>query len=118
KHGYDAREHEMIVFGGAGGQYAGAVARRIGIRRLVIHPFAGVQSAFGIGVAPVSDHRVRDGGHRLLGEITEDEIRAVIDELAAEGRAELVAEGFGEDEIEFVPRLDLRHPRTLSVITL
>jgi 5-oxoprolinase (ATP-hydrolysing) len=118
KHGHDVREHQLIVFGGAGGQYAGAVARRLGVRRLILHPYAGVQSAYGIGVAPVSDHRVRDGGHRDLEGADLTEIRTIYIGLAAEGRAALVDEGFTAESIEILERIDLRHPRTLSVLTL
>lgn len=49
--GHDPRSHVLVLFGGAAGQWGGAVARRLGIRRLVVHPLAGVLSAFGIGVS-------------------------------------------------------------------
>jgi len=54
--GHDVRTHGMIVFGGAGGQYACLVARCLGIRSLVFHPYAGVLSAFGMGVANFEWH--------------------------------------------------------------
>jgi 5-oxoprolinase (ATP-hydrolysing) len=49
--GYDLRRHTLICFGGAAPQHAGAIARTLGIRRIVIHPLAGVLSAYGIAVA-------------------------------------------------------------------
>ena len=52
--GHDAREHALVVFGGAGGQHACEVARLIGMRRVVAHPLAGVLSAFGMGVAELA----------------------------------------------------------------
>ena len=50
--GHDPRTHALVLFGGAAGQWGCAVARRLGVRRLLAHPLAGVLSAFGIGLAP------------------------------------------------------------------
>ncbi len=54
--GHDPRDHALLSFGGAGGQYACAIAERLGIRRVVLPPFAGVFSAWGMGVASVGRH--------------------------------------------------------------
>ncbi len=66
--GHDVRTHAMVVFGGAGGQYACLVARRLGIRKLIFHPYAGALSAFGMGVANFEWHGQRDAGRRSLAE--------------------------------------------------
>jgi hypothetical protein len=52
----------MVVFGGAGGQHACAVARLLGVRTLVFHPLAGVLSAYGMGAARVGWHGEADAG--------------------------------------------------------
>ncbi|WP_299308412.1 hydantoinase B/oxoprolinase family protein [uncultured Croceicoccus sp.] len=49
--GHDATEFTMNCFGGAGGQHACMVADALGMERILIHPFAGVLSAYGIGLA-------------------------------------------------------------------
>ena len=64
--GHDVRTHGMVVFGGAGGQYACLIARRLGIRELVFHPHAGALSAFGMGVANFEWHGERDAGRVSL----------------------------------------------------
>ncbi len=61
-----AREHALVVFGGAGGQHACAVARLLGMRRLLFHPLAGVLSAFGMGLARSTWHGEGDMGSRVL----------------------------------------------------
>ena len=66
--GHDVRTHAMVVFGGAGGQYACLIARRLGIRKLVFHPHAGALSAFGMGVANFEWHGERDAGRISLDE--------------------------------------------------
>ena len=49
--GVDPRDSALVGFGGAAGQHVCAVARRLGIRTMLLHPLAGVLSAYGIGVA-------------------------------------------------------------------
>jgi len=49
--GYDVRDYTLVSFGGAGGQHACKIADRLGIKKIFLHPYAGVLSAFGIGLA-------------------------------------------------------------------
>ena len=49
--GYDVRDYTLCCFGGAGGQHACRVADALGIERVFIHPYAGVLSAYGMGLA-------------------------------------------------------------------
>ena len=51
--GYDVTQYTMNCFGGAGGQHACLVADTLGMKSIFIHPFAGVLSAFGMGLADV-----------------------------------------------------------------
>ncbi len=87
--GYDVRDHAMVVFGGAGGQYACRIARRLGIKRLLFHPYASALSAFGMGVAPVAWHGERDAGRQEVTEATKDAWVRAFDDLEQLGRASL-----------------------------
>ncbi len=49
--GYDVSHYTLVCFGGAGGQHACKVADRLGIKRIFLHPLAGVLSAYGMGLA-------------------------------------------------------------------
>ena len=49
--GHDLREAVLCSFGGAGGQHACALAELLGMRQVLLHPLAGVLSAYGIGLA-------------------------------------------------------------------
>ncbi len=51
--GYDVTEYTLCCFGGAGGQHACLVADALGMTRVLLHPFAGVLSAYGMGLADV-----------------------------------------------------------------
>ena len=49
--GHDLRQAVLCSFGGAGGQHACALAELLGMRQVLLHPLAGVLSAYGIGLA-------------------------------------------------------------------
>ncbi len=49
--GYDVQEYALCCFGGAGAQHACAIAEALGIQDIVLHPWAGVLSAYGMGLA-------------------------------------------------------------------
>ena len=51
--GYDLKDHVLACFGGAGAQHATAIARMLGIPQVFIHRFAGILSAYGLGLANV-----------------------------------------------------------------
>ncbi|MFT4075515.1 MAG: hydantoinase B/oxoprolinase family protein [Asticcacaulis sp.] len=57
--GHDAREFALQCFGGAGGQHACRVAEALGMTTILIPPYAGVLSAFGMGLADQSALRSR-----------------------------------------------------------
>ena len=49
--GYDVGNYVLNAFGGAGAQHACLVAESLGMKQVYLHPFAGVLSAYGIGLA-------------------------------------------------------------------
>jgi 5-oxoprolinase (ATP-hydrolysing) len=49
--GHDLRQAVLCSFGGAGGQHACALAEQLGMAQVLLHPLAGVLSAYGIGLA-------------------------------------------------------------------
>jgi 5-oxoprolinase (ATP-hydrolysing) len=116
--GYDVRDYALVVFGGAGGQHACALARRLGIRRVLLHPFAGVLSAYGMGLADVSWHGDADVGRTTYTPDLARALEPVFAGLEARGRAALAEQGFAPDRISSVRRLDLRYRGTESPQTL
>ena len=109
--GVDPRGCVLVGFGGAGGQHVCALARRLGIRTILLHPHAGLLSAFGIGIAEVSWDGQRDAGRLRLGEAgalpaTVEEALAALQE---EGLAALERDGIERDRIAIDRSLDLRY---------
>ena len=56
--GHDVSDYTLSCFGGAGAQHACLVADNLGMKQIHLHPFAGVLSAFGIGLARSEERRV------------------------------------------------------------
>lgn len=52
--GYDLQDYTLVSFGGAGGQHACAVAEKLGMQKVILHPYSGVLSAYGMGLAQTS----------------------------------------------------------------
>ncbi|KAF3762591.1 putative 5-oxoprolinase [Cryphonectria parasitica EP155] len=51
--GFDTAAHNLACFGGAGGQHAVAIARDLGIRRVLIHRLSSILSAYGMALADI-----------------------------------------------------------------
>jgi 5-oxoprolinase (ATP-hydrolysing) len=93
--GYDVTQYVLTTFGGAGGQHACAVADALGITRALIHPLAGVLSAYGMGLADITAMR-----ESAIEAPFADELLPRLDEVLAD----LEADALGELEIAGVPR--------------
>ena len=89
--GHDVTRYTLQCFGGAGGQHACLVADALGIETVIIHPLAGVLSAYGMGLADMVELRQRSLGG--------DALEAVLGELEVEARAALTAQGVEAPEI-------------------
>lgn len=116
--GHDVREHALVVFGGAGGQHACAIARRLGMKTVVLHPWAGVLSAYGMGLADVTWHDVRDAGRHVLDATTASAFDADFDALEVRGREALAGDGFAGEDIVVHRRFDLRYRGTQTSLVI
>ncbi|RVC75205.1 5-oxoprolinase, partial [Mesorhizobium sp. M4A.F.Ca.ET.022.05.2.1] len=109
--GYDVTEYLLNCFGGAGGQHACLVADALGMEAVLIHPFSGLLSAYGIGLSSVFASRQQ----ALLKPLAE-ESRTAIDELIATLRkaviAEFAAQGIAESAVASRPVLQIRYDGT------
>jgi 5-oxoprolinase (ATP-hydrolysing) len=97
--GRDPRDFALVVFGGAGGQHACAVARQLGIRTLLCDRRAGVLSAWGMGLARVSWHGEADAGRRPLDGHLLADLEPAFAALEARGRAALAVDGVSDPEM-------------------
>jgi len=109
--GYDVTRYALATFGGAGGQHACAVADALGMTQVVSHPFAGVLSAYGMGLADVAAMRER-AVERPLEDAALPELDRVEAGLRDEAMAELADEGVPPERIRSVTRALLRYDGT------
>ncbi len=119
--GYDVSEYTLCCFGGAGGQHACAIADALGMKRVFIHPYAGVLSAYGMGLADVRVMRESAIEQQLSLELITD-LHQILAQLEAEGKSELNrrgAEGAEEEsEILVVRKLHLKYQGSDSVLAV
>ncbi|WP_340588738.1 hydantoinase B/oxoprolinase family protein [Erythrobacter alti] len=101
--GHDVTTHAMACFGGAGGQFACRVADELGMETVLVHPLAGMLSAYGIGLAPVVS--IREAG--IVRPLAEDFSQALAS-LQDQARDDLLAQGISDDRISLVARMRLR----------
>ncbi|WP_424811570.1 hydantoinase B/oxoprolinase family protein [Roseococcus sp. YIM B11640] len=113
--GYDVTKYALACFGGAGGQHACLVADELGMETVFIHPFAGVLSAYGMGLADQSV--IRQAAIEKPLEV--DAIAALearLAELEDEGRQELARQGADPARLQAAHRLHLRYAGTDSFL--
>ncbi|MCZ6558381.1 MAG: hydantoinase B/oxoprolinase family protein [SAR324 cluster bacterium] len=116
--GYDIKQHTLACFGGAGGQHACDIARSLGIREIFIHRFAGILSAYGMGMADVvRELQAPSAGLPVSAEAIA-ELEGRFRDLEAQGRAELEGEGLAPQQIESTRYLNLRTAGTITAMMI
>ena len=113
--GYDVTRYALSCFGGAGGQHACAIADRLGMELVHLHPLSGVLSAYGMGLADIRANRSRALVLPLATEST-----AAVDEaisgLVGDAREELARQGLAETDVATAVRAHIRYDGTDSAI--
>jgi 5-oxoprolinase (ATP-hydrolysing) len=109
--GHDVTGYVLNCFGGAGGQHACLVADALGMTRVLLHPFAGVLSAYGMGLADIRAIRER----QIEKPLTADAVQALkvaFAELEEDAGSELAAQGIDKAAIETERQVHLRYEGT------
>lgn len=114
--GHDLAEYSLISFGGAGAQHACAVAETLGIETVLVPQRAGVLSAWGIGLAPLTHAGVQSFLRPLRG--AQPELEAGFVRLEKAGQRALVAQGIKPKALHFLRSADLRYRGVDATITL
>jgi 5-oxoprolinase (ATP-hydrolysing) len=114
--GYDVSEYVLCCFGGAGGQHACAIADVLGMTQVFIHPYAGVLSAYGIGLADIRTIRDRSVESELSLELLA-ELEILAQTLSEDGKTEILQGNIGGDLLTETS-LRLRYAGTDSSLTV
>ncbi len=118
--GRDPRDCVLVGFGGAGGQHVCAIADRLGMAEILLHPHAGLLSALGIGIAPPIWDGERDGRGRALPSAGAVPASVVAEwqGLEREALSVLAAEQVEPDAIVLERNLDLVYAGTDTALTI
>jgi 5-oxoprolinase (ATP-hydrolysing) len=111
--GHDVTTYALACFGGAGGQHACRVADALGMETVLVHPLAGILSAYGIGLAPVK--AIREVS--LVRPLTQD-FAPELGALETEARAALAEQGIAPEAIALESRARLRFEGSDSMLTI
>jgi 5-oxoprolinase (ATP-hydrolysing) len=109
--GYDVTGYLLNCFGGAGGQHACLVADALGMEAVLIHPFSGLLSAYGMGLADIRATRQQavevPFSPQAIATMHEVEAR-----LASAAKAEVQGQGVAQAAIAFNVTAQLRYAGT------
>ncbi|MFM8343580.1 MAG: hydantoinase/oxoprolinase family protein, partial [Betaproteobacteria bacterium] len=115
--GYDVTRYTLQCFGGAGGQHACLVADALGMTRVLVHPMAGVLSAYGMGLADQS--RLREQAVECpLSAQTLPLIEQQLEALAVEVRGDLQSSAVVAGSVVVHRRVHVRYEGTDAALVV
>ncbi|SRR5579883_151160 len=114
--GYDVTQYVLCCFGGAGGQVACLIADTLGMKKIFLHPYAGVLSAYGMGLADVQATRVGSVEQPLIQAFIPQLVQ-LMESLETQARSELTANEAKIQE-EVIRKINLKYEGTDSTLTV
>lgn len=114
--GYDVTQYVLCCFGGAGGQVACLIADTLGMKKIFLHPYAGVLSAYGMGLADVRAMREK-GVEKPLKQALISQLVQLLEFLETQARSEL-SDSNASHEQEVIRKLNLKYEGTNSSLTV
>jgi N-methylhydantoinase A len=106
--GQDPRRFALVAFGGAGPIHAAQLARDLGIPRVLVPPYPGINCATGLLQTEVKHSYLRSSVG-ILGTFPAERMNALFAELEAQALADVAEEGFTREATMLRRRLDLRY---------
>ncbi|KAK2008582.1 hypothetical protein LZ32DRAFT_609296 [Colletotrichum eremochloae] len=106
--GFEAGAHNLGCFGGAGGQHAVAVARDLGIRRVIIPRYSSILSAYGMALADVVVESQEPETVNFSSDVY-GQLQDRFDRLSAQGATSLESQGFHGSDIRHELFLNMRY---------
>ena len=106
--GYNVQNYTLCCFGGAGGQHACLVADALGMQRVFLHPYSGVLSAFGMGLADVREVH-EQSVEKPLNSTVLAELESTIASLSKHGSKKLNEQQVSDERIHTEVRVHLKY---------
>ena len=115
--GYDVSKYTLSCFGGAGGQHACLVADSLGMKKIHLHQYAGVLSAYGIGLA--DSRTINDLAIELnLNKDIIESLSIQFNNLKKQGREEMLAQNLNSEKLRYSCRIYLRYEGSDSALAV
>ncbi len=115
--GFDIKEHALACFGGAAAQHACSLARELGIGTIFIHRFAGILSAYGMGLADIVSERQEPSASVFNHENSEILLQR-LKEMEDQEIETLLTRGHNPDTIVARSFLNLRYQGTDTALMI
>jgi N-methylhydantoinase A len=106
--GHDPADYALLCFGGAGGLHACDLAELLDMNRIIIPARSGLLSAVGMLVSEPG-RELSKAVLRPLDSLADEDIAEGFRSLESEARAQLIAEGCIQEDIQFRRKLELRY---------
>ncbi len=113
--GRDITGYTLVCFGGAAGQHACLVADALAMTRILIHPYAGVLSAYGMGLADITAMREQALEARL-DEALQPQLEQMLARLADAARSEVLKQDVPDGRISVQRRVHLKYEGTDTAV--
>ena len=115
--GRDPRRFVLCAFGGSGPVHATGLAEMLDITRVVVPPYPGVFSSFGLLVADVEHHFVQTY-FKTFSELDITALRGILEGLWEVGRKQLRSEGFDDSTHQIITQVDMKYEGQVSELTV
>ncbi|SJL03555.1 related to 5-oxo-L-prolinase [Armillaria ostoyae] len=103
--GYESANHNLVIFGGAGGQHGTAIATLLGISRILVARFSSILSAYGMALADVVVEKqepsssILDSRHGADNTVAYASLHTRAEALIQRARDSLAAQGFSQSQV-------------------
>jgi N-methylhydantoinase A len=115
--GHDPRDFALFAFGGAGPLHAVALARELGIPKVLIPARPGITNAIGCVVADLR-HDYVNTINMPVDALDMDEVKRLIEQQMAEGRETIEGEGIAVKELRYVHDADMQFQGQSHILTV
>ncbi len=115
--GYDVTRYTLQCFGGAGGQHACLVADALGMTQVLVHPLAGVLSAYGMGLADQNVIR-EQAVETELNDAALPKIAEQLNALATSAQADLQRQAVSRGAVLVHQRVHVRYQGSDSALVV
>jgi len=115
--GQDPRDYALFAFGGAGPLHAAALARELGIPKALVPARPGITNAVGCVVSDLR-HDFVNTVNRPLADLDMTQVREVLSEQVAEGRATIEREGVEVEDIQILHDADMQFQGQTHIMTI